>query len=91
MLPWVVTNLASMRYRFLIHELNHTILLVDITAIGLPSAIFPPGGNPQSLPSLRFHSWLPSEQHLLALGASEASLKATKDQLLTANVAVLTI
>ena len=89
--PWVVTNLASMRYRFLIHELNHTVLLVDITAIGLPSAIFPPGGNAQSVPSLRFQSWLASEQHLLALGASEDALKAIKDRLLNANVAVLTI
>ena len=31
----------------LIHSLSHTILLVQITEIGLPAEVYPPGGKPQ--------------------------------------------
>ena len=80
-----------MRHRFLIHELNHTTLLVDITEIGLPSQILPPEGKSQSVPSLRFQSWLAVERHLLELGADQETLNETKDRLNRVGVDVLTI
>jgi hypothetical protein len=73
--------------RFLIHKLNHTSLLVDITEVGLPTEIYPPEGKRQSLPSLRFQSWRDAEQYLMGLGAKRASLKAAGKM----DVAVLTI
>ena len=80
-----------MKHRFLIHGLNHTTLLVDITAVGLPTEILPHEGTPQSLSSLRFRAWLDAEEHLVQLGAKNESLQAVKDQLRDTSVAVLTI
>jgi len=40
-----------MKHRFLVDELNHTILPVDIAQVGLPTAIDPPEGKPQELSS----------------------------------------
>jgi hypothetical protein len=80
-----------MKHRFLIHELNHTVLLVDSTEIGLPTEIFPAEGKSQSLPSFRFQSWRAVEQHLLALSAGQEVLDTAKDGLKKIGVAVLTI
>ena len=80
-----------MRHRFLIHELNHTALLVDITEIGLPTEILPREGTAQSVPSLRFRSWHDAEQHLLGLGAAQDALNSAKEGLKKVGVAVLTI
>jgi hypothetical protein len=87
----LVAHLTAMAHRFLIHELNHTTLVVDITGIGLPSDIVPPNGESQSVPSLRFRSWHDAEQHLLGLGAGQESLNTTEDGLRKIGVAVLTI
>ena len=80
-----------MKHRFLIHSLNHTTLLVDITQIGLPNEIYPPEGKLQSVPSLRFQTWRHAEQYLLGLGAAQGPLDATVEKLKKAGVAVLTI
>jgi len=42
-----------MKHRFLVDELNHTILLVDITQMGLLTAVDPSEGKPQEPSSLR--------------------------------------
>jgi hypothetical protein len=80
-----------MKHRFLAHALNHTILLVDITAIGLPVEVYPLGGKPQTVPTLRFQGWSHAKQHLHDLGASEDRLDEIEDILRRASVAVLTI
>jgi hypothetical protein len=80
-----------MKHRFLIHNLNHTTLLVDITEIGLPSEILPPEGKSQPVPSLRFQGWQAVEQHLLRLGAGQDALIRLRDGLKKIGVAVLTI
>jgi hypothetical protein len=80
-----------MKHRFLIHSLNHTTLLVDISEIGLPAEIFPPHGKPQPMPSLRFQAWNDAAQYLLGLGASQGSLNTTVESLTKIGVAVLTI
>jgi hypothetical protein len=80
-----------MMKRFLIHSLNHTTLLVDITGIGLPTEVYPPEGKSQPVHSLRFQTWHAAEQHLRGLGASQRSLTTTAESLEKAGVAVLTI
>lgn len=80
-----------MKRRFLIHDLNHTILLVDITDIGLPAEVYPADGKSQSVGSLRFQTWHDAEQYLVRSGANQESLNAVKHNLKKAGVAVLTI
>ena len=80
-----------MKSRFLLHSLNHTIVLVDITKIGLPNEIYPPEGKPQSVSALRFQTWKNAETHLLGLGATSGVIDQTYSQLHKTSVAVLTI
>lgn len=76
-----------MKYRFLIHSLNHTVLVVDITKIGLPTHIFPPEGEEQMVPSLRFQSWRQAEEYLRGLGADQKAIEAAR----AGHTAVLTV
>jgi hypothetical protein len=80
-----------MKHRFLIHELNHTFLLVDITGIGLPNEIYPPEGKQQSVQSLRFQAWHDVERYFRSLGSSQEALDRMSADLKMAQVAVLTI
>ena len=80
-----------MKHRYLIHSLNHTILLVDITEIGLPDEVYPPEGREQLVSSLRLQSWLAAEQFLLRAGAEKKQLARAWDLLKAKGVAVLTI
>lgn len=80
-----------MRARYLVHKLNHTILLVDITPIGLPTEIYPPEGKQQKVTSIRFQSWLLAEQFLAKAGASSKLLDELRNTLKASGVAVLTV
>ena len=80
-----------MKHSFLIHSLSHTILLVDITEIGLPAEVYPPNGRPQLVNSLRFQTWHAGEKYLLGLGASQRSLSAATESLKKEGVAIPTI
>lgn len=66
------------KHRFMIHSLNHTVLVVDIGKIGLPTVIFPPEGQAQMLPGLRFQSWRHTEAYLRRLGADQKALESAK-------------
>ena len=76
-----------MNHRFIIYSFSHTILVVDITEIGLPTEIYPPDGKRQLVPTLRFQSWRDVEQHLSSLGADAEVL----GNLHTIGLSVLTI
>jgi hypothetical protein len=80
-----------MRHRFLLHSLSHTVLVVDITAIGLPAEIYPPDGETKTVPSLRFQSWEDAEQYFLRLGADAQTLQETFQRLTKLGVGGLTI
>jgi hypothetical protein len=80
-----------MKARFLLHSLNHTVLLVDITEIGLPTEVYPPEGKPQPVSALRFQSWRAVEKYLLELGAGNDVIDETSSQLRNSSVSVLTI
>ena len=77
--------------KFLIHDVSHTTLLVDLTEIGLPVEVYPPEGKIQFVPTLRFHSWRDAERYLIGLGADEDSLKSVKSLLMKTSVTMLTI
>jgi hypothetical protein len=81
----------DMRHRFLVHELNHTILLVDITEVGIPTEILPSEGKTQSVPSVRFQSWHAAEEYLLRRGTSQEVLSTLRDGLKKAGVVALTV
>lgn len=80
-----------MKFRYLVHNLNHTTLLVDITPVGLPSEIFPREGKLQTLQSLRFQGWSAAEKHLRKQGAGDRELQALKESLAKSGAGVLTI
>jgi hypothetical protein len=83
--------LKHMKHRFLLHALNHTILVVDITSIGLPTGIIGDEGEARSLPSIRFRTWHEAERHFLALGAKQKYLETADESLRKTSTAVLTI
>jgi hypothetical protein len=80
-----------MKHRFVVYQLNHTILCIDLTEIGLPSEIYAPQGKSQTVPSVRFQSWKYAETYLLDKGASEDALARTKAQIEETQLGVLTI
>ncbi len=80
-----------MKHRFLLHNLNHTTLCVDITSVDIPAGIISGEGERKTLPSIRFRSWSLAEQHLLGLGANQGDLRTTGELLKKNAVAVVTI
>jgi hypothetical protein len=80
-----------MKHRFLIHSLNHTPLLIDISEIGLPTEIYPPEGKSQPVLSIRFQSWRNAEDYLSRLGATRELLEPLAENVKKAGTAVLTI
>lgn len=90
--PWDTQGGMNSKFRkFLIHSVNHTCLLVDITAIGLPTEIFPPQGKQQTVPTLRFQSWSSARQYLHGLGATEQQLDGVEADTRRTSVSVLTV
>jgi hypothetical protein len=77
------------RRRYVLHEINHTVLLIDITSISIPREIFPPEGKAEDLLSLRFQSWEWAEKFLLDSGASRDNLDKARDSLTKTGVAIV--
>ena len=80
-----------MKHRVLVHSLNHTFLVVDITSIGLPTEIYPQDGQQRDVPTLRFQHWNHVEQCFLRMGADAATVGKTSAEIKKRNIAVLTI
>ena len=78
-----------LKRRYLVFKVNHTVLLVDTSSIGLPREILPPEGKPDALPSLRFQSWLWAEKFLVEGGASREDLDKTRDLLPKTSLAMI--
>jgi hypothetical protein len=70
-------GLIVVKHRFVVYQLSHTILLVDLTEIGLPNEINPPEGKFQMVPSIRFQSWKSAEAYLVKMGADANALEQT--------------
>lgn len=71
----------AMKHRFLLHSLNHTILCVDISGIGISAGIISDSGETKTIPSIRFRTWSNAEQHFLTLGAENDTLRKIREQL----------
>jgi hypothetical protein len=80
-----------MKHRFLLHNLSHTVLAINMSEIGLPKEIYPPDGKLQMVVTLRFQCWDDAEQYLRGLGADLASLRLVSEELKKKAAAVLTI
>jgi hypothetical protein len=81
----------SLKARYIIYEINHTILLIDITGISLPTEIFPPEGKTEGLVSRRFQAWPDAERFLAKCGASRDSLEKARLTLDRNSFAVINI
>lgn len=79
-----------MIYRFLFHELNHTILAVDISEIGIPDFKIETDGHKQSVLSVRFKSWTDLEAYFAKFGV-KSQLTRVQEDLRRSSVAVLTV
>ena len=77
--------------RFLLHSQNHTMLLVDITEVGLPTEIYPKGGKEQTVPLLRFQTKSDAEEYLHGLGADAETLETVSRRLAQTGAAYLAI
>ena len=78
-----------MKHRFLLHSLNHTILVVDITQFGID--IDTPMGNTKMVPALRFVNWKEAAQFFRAKEASDDTIDLTRASLDKSGVAVMTV
>ena len=80
-----------MKHRFLLHSLNHTVLVVDISEFGTAIEINQRTGNGKTVPALRFINWKEAEQYFLANEADEDTIEKTRAMLYKTGVAVMTV
>ena len=81
----------AMKHRLLLYKLNHTILCVDISSIGLPTEKIADESETKMVPSVRFRTWANVEKYFLGLGARRESLRTTEESFRANGFAVLTI
>jgi len=84
-------RLIEMKHRFLLHFLNHTILVVDISEFGMAIEINPRTGNTKMVPALRFATWKEAEQYFRAKEADAETIEASRSRLSKDGTAVMTI
>jgi hypothetical protein len=77
--------------RFIIYPLNHTILVVDISEIGLPKDVYPTEGELKMVPSIQFQSWRFAEAYFLKKGANVEVLNKVSESVTKGSIAALTI
>jgi hypothetical protein len=80
-----------MKHRFLVHSLNHTVLTVNITEIGLPNQHIEAGGQRYSVPSIWFKSWSDAEEYFSKLGVKSEELVRLRENLRKTSLAVFTV
>ena len=80
-----------MKHRFLLHSLNHTVLIVDISQFGMNIEINPRTGNSQMVPALRFINWKEAEQFFRAKEVADEAIEDTRVTLAKTGVAVMTV
>jgi hypothetical protein len=80
-----------MKHRFLLHSINHTILVVDISEFGMEIEVNPRTGNTNMVPELRFINWKEAEQYFRAKEADTETIERTHAQLSKNSTAIMTI
>ena len=76
-----------MRHRFLLHSLNHTLLVVDVTEMKIETPI----GQTKMVPALKFSNWEEAERHFRAHTADDHTLGEARAMLTKVGIAVITI
>ncbi len=77
--------------RFVLHRINHTFLVIDITPIAIPATILPAEGDFKTLESLRFRSCETAQEFLRNNGANEEVLAKTYKSVRFQDCTVLSI
>ena len=80
-----------MKHRFLLHSLNHSVLVVDASELWSTSEIKPRTGNTEMVPTLRFGNWEDAERHFWVKGADDETIASASKGLAKSSVAVMTI
>ncbi len=75
-----------MKHRFLLHSLNHRIVIVDISSLDLGSTV-----DRGSVPFIWAASWNEVARYLKNLQASDELIEHTRQSLQEQNTAVVTI
>jgi hypothetical protein len=81
----------NVKHRFLLHSLNHTVLIVDISQFKMNIEINPRTGNSEMVPALRFINWKEAEQFFRAKEATAKTIEETRVMLAKTGVAVMTV
>jgi hypothetical protein len=71
--------------------MSHTIIAVDISAIGVPTEIYPVEGQMQMVPTICFRGWDNVERYMLGIGADVKEITIVAERLKKTGVGVLTI
>ena len=79
----------GLRRRYLLFEVHHLVLLIDVTSVGPRYETIPAKGKSEPLPSLLFRSWQCAEEFLLEAGASRDDLDKARDSLRKMDVGLL--
>jgi hypothetical protein len=79
------------KHRFLLHSLNQTVLIVDISQFGMNIEINPRAGNSQMVPALRFTNWKEAEQFFRAKEVTDEAIEDTRVTLAKTGFAVMTV
>jgi hypothetical protein len=80
-----------MKHRFLLHSLSHTILVVDVSQIGIELQIDGRGPDTQAVPTFRFRSWKDAAQFLRAKEADDDTIAKAGLSLRRNCVALITV
>lgn len=78
-----------MKRRFLVHSLNHTFLVVDITGFGIAADVN--SRNIQTAPVFTFANWKEAEAYFRTNEADQETIARTRANLSKNGVAVMTI
>lgn len=71
--------------------MSHTTVLIEVTRLGLPIEIYPPEGQPQTVPTIRFQNWEDARRYLHSLGATGEALSTAEAMLKKCSFASLGI
>ena len=82
---------SVVKYRFLIHSLSHTFVVVDISTIGMPTQIYPTTGQVQQVSAFRFRRWNDVQAYLFKSGAEARSINEAAEHVKRTGLAVLTV
>jgi hypothetical protein len=80
-----------MKHRFLLHSLNHAIMVVDVSEVGVEGEANLRTRNTKMVPVLRFMNWNEAVGYFRAKLADENTLEKTRSALHKRGVAVMTV